>query len=59
MPSSFPRIPYTASQCDKDVLEFPSRAQAEAFWDDPDHQAAMRLRDGALKLQLELIEGEA
>ena len=40
------------------VVEFPSRQQAEAFWDDPDYQEAAKLREGALELQLDLVEGE-
>lgn len=38
------------------IIEFPSRQQAEAFWDDPDYQAAAKLREGALELQLDLIQ---
>ena len=40
------------------VIEFPSREQAEGFWDDPDYQAIVHLRAGALEIQLDLIEGE-
>lgn len=39
------------------LIEFPSRQQAETFWDDPDYQEAAKLRKGAVELQLDLIEG--
>lgn len=41
------------------IIEFPSRQQAEDFWDDPDYQKAAKIREGALDLQLDLIENIA
>ena len=39
------------------VIEFASREQAEAFWDDPNYQEVAKLRVGALDLELNLVEG--
>ena len=39
------------------VLEFPSRAHAEAFWDDPEYQKVRELRREAVDIQLSVFDG--
>ncbi|MCH9672750.1 MAG: DUF1330 domain-containing protein [Gammaproteobacteria bacterium] len=39
------------------LVEFPSVEQATAFWNSPEYQAAIKLREGAAELQVMLLEG--
>ncbi len=39
------------------LVEFPSVEQAQAFWDSPEYQAAIKLRQGAANLQVLLLDG--
>jgi uncharacterized protein (DUF1330 family) len=39
------------------LVEFPSVEQAEAFWNSPEYQAAIKMREGAANMQVLLIPG--
>lgn len=40
------------------LVEFPSVEKATAFWNSPEYQAAIKLREGAADLQVLLLESE-
>jgi uncharacterized protein (DUF1330 family) len=39
------------------LVEFPSAEQAQAFWDSPEYQAAIKMREGAANMQVLLLDG--
>jgi uncharacterized protein (DUF1330 family) len=39
------------------VIEFPSLARAQAFYDSPEYVAARKLREGAGEAQFVVVEG--
>ena len=40
------------------LVEFPSAEKATAFWNSPEYQAAIKLREGAAELQVLLLESD-
>ena len=39
------------------LVEFPTAEQARAFWNSPEYQAAIKLREGAANMQILLLDG--
>lgn len=40
------------------LVEFPSAEKATAFWNSPEYQAAIKLREGAAEMHVLLLEGQ-
>lgn len=40
------------------LVEFPSVEKATAFWNSPEYQAAIKMREGAAEMQVLLLDGE-
>lgn len=40
------------------LAEFPSAEAATAFWNSPEYQAAIKMREGAAELQVLMLEGD-
>ena len=39
------------------LVEFPSVEKATAFWNSPEYQAAIKMREGAAEIQILLMDG--
>lgn len=39
------------------LVEFPSVEKATAFWNSPEYQAAIKMREGAAEMQVLLLDG--